>query len=447
MTEEKTVGNSQERIVKPFEEQDLLTLIGKSEQAKNIFKYLNDPDPEFHAKTMVIEHNYVDKSYLIDYQKFYSRSFEPIGKLTERIHFFSEGFSNENFDDRLRNYREDKTFHDSYLGFVVVRPITDLYGNNLIGRTLLKAKSKKEDKSSFYIKPESRVSLFGHEFEIEALPFQAQDQGVAACATIALWTTLEGLPKSFGVPELSAAEITEKATEIPSFFRRFPQTGLTGSQITGCIASLGLDSEFIYPDDSHILPVAIKAYCYAKIPLIASLKLTLACDNSTSLHAAVISGYQSTPDGKIAKLFIHDDQIGPYSITKPKSYFRIWENSWNLAGYNKIELEYLIAPVYHKIRLQFSDIYLQCKKIMKKLETEQPNQKMDLYLTTVQDYKRDLIKMQFKQKVEKLQTQLPHFLWVQRFTIKGKEDVRHQDDVFDATATFSKKPLITIEYD
>ena len=45
------------------------------------------------AKTWIIEENYVDKDYLIDYQKYYSRSFDEHGRFTTRIHFFSIFFT------------------------------------------------------------------------------------------------------------------------------------------------------------------------------------------------------------------------------------------------------------------------------------------------------------------------------------------------------------------
>lgn len=63
------------------------TYLGDSIQAKYIKNYLLSSDIK--AETIVVEHNYIDKDYLIDYSNYYSRSFEDIKKFTDRIHFFS----------------------------------------------------------------------------------------------------------------------------------------------------------------------------------------------------------------------------------------------------------------------------------------------------------------------------------------------------------------------
>ena len=73
--------------VRPFDHiQDEL---GYSNQARYIYKYAKD----INANTVVIEDHYIDKDYLIDYSKFYARSFDPPSTVTKRLHFFSENFS------------------------------------------------------------------------------------------------------------------------------------------------------------------------------------------------------------------------------------------------------------------------------------------------------------------------------------------------------------------
>jgi hypothetical protein len=428
----------------PFNKDAVLKIIGKSEQAKNIFEQMSIEG----AKTVVFEKDYIEKNYLIDYQKFYSRCFNSPSKFTNRIHFFYNEFSNEDFEKMLDKNKPKKL--NPYLGFVVVKPIPDDFGNNLIGRTLVSIKSKKKSNNlSHYITRENSVSLFGFKLGIETLPFQAQDQGVSACATIALWTAMEALHK-FGIPELSPAEITEQATQLPSLSRRYPQAGLTLAQMISCIRFLGLDSETIVakkddPNDD-ILTTAIKVHTLAGIPLIAELELTDSEDKTAS-HAVVISGYEANEEGKILKLLIHDDQLGPYSLTQPVNDFRVWKNNWiDHLGCKKIELQLLIAPVYHKIRLPFSDMYVEYIMTREKKETEEPLLKVDLYLTTVQEYKKDLIKRKVKNKSEVLKKSMPRFLWIERFTKKDKKETRLYDYVFDGTQPFRKDDVTMIEY-
>ncbi|MEA1998443.1 MAG: hypothetical protein U9N61_03845 [Euryarchaeota archaeon] len=87
--------------VRPFNHvQDEL---GHSNQARYIYKYAKD----INANTVVIEHNYTDKDYLIDYSKFYVRSFDVPPTVTKRLHFFSENFSTADFREAIINYNKE----------------------------------------------------------------------------------------------------------------------------------------------------------------------------------------------------------------------------------------------------------------------------------------------------------------------------------------------------
>ena len=95
--------------------------IGKSPQAQYLFSYLG----ELNAKTFFVESDYVDKDFLIDYAKFYARSFQAPRRLTKRIHFFSRDFTTESFKIAVEEYNDNliKSIRKSYLGFTVVKPI------------------------------------------------------------------------------------------------------------------------------------------------------------------------------------------------------------------------------------------------------------------------------------------------------------------------------------
>lgn len=87
--------------------------MGYSPQAQYIIDYLIDT---LIAKTCIIENEYVDKDYLIDYSGFFARSFERIERFTKRIHFFSNSFSQEDFEQSIslfqNNIQDTKFEHD-----------------------------------------------------------------------------------------------------------------------------------------------------------------------------------------------------------------------------------------------------------------------------------------------------------------------------------------------
>lgn len=422
----------------PLNSDTFFAHVGRSRQANYIYSYLCEQK----AKVFVKE-EYIDKSYLIDYQKFYSRSFSNWGKITDRIHFFSKDFTTDDFEKALK---ENKTsfLNKSYLGFVVVKPIKDPSGQPLIGRTLLKTYPMRSGNyTRFYVKKAHIASLFGVKMEIESAPFQAQDRGVSACATVALWTALQSAPSHFDIPTYSPSEITELSTEYPSPFRMSPQFGLTLGQMINCIHLVGLDAEVIKTKDNDIISTAVKAYTFAGIPLIGALilkDLNAPSDTEEDAHAVVIVGYKSNADGEVVELYVHDDQIGPYHRVKPIGDFTKWNNEWSNLGY-EVTLDKLLIPIYHKIRLAFPSIYYHYTNKKTRLGNDV---NLDLYLTTIQDYKQWLLGKNIDDKITKLEMALPRLLWIERTSDKETKKLL-QDDIIDGTAIRAKK-LTSIYY-
>lgn len=441
--------------VNTFEINGLMKIFGQSNQSKYIFNYLLD----LTSKSFILEENYIDKDYLIDYSKFYARSFDRFDKFTKRIHFFSEKISEDKFNKILeQGHNEDvKILQNSYLGFVIVKPIKDVHGNYLIGRTLLKTypadvKSSSIHDHRFYIKNIHRVSLFGIPLTIESLPFQMQDTAVGACATNACWMIMHPLNDLFGVQKFSPFEVTEMSVSFPSFEERnFPNsTGLTLLQMKSYFNMIGLETEFIHiekiekkfpnfdPTKDDIVADAVKAYANMKLPIIAALRLEKDSKGKKSHenddhHAAVISGYRQNED-VLKELYIHDDQIGPYSRALPDGKFNKLKNEWKIRGYKDIHIEKLMVPIYPKIRFGFYVIYslfLDCKR---NLESHDETKSPELFLTELNQYKEFLWKKSFKEKISILYKSFPRYIWIIRTYANGNMD---SDFVFDGTSVNS----------
>ena len=277
-----TSGNETIEIVKPFSQ--IRNELENSRQSNYLCKYLSSLD----VITYVIEDDYIDKDYLIDYSKFYARSFQNINKFTKRLHFFSESFTNEDFSALLLNGNKTifEKLANSYLGFAVVKPIRNIRGEALIGRTILKTYPSEvnDGDKRYYLNETHQVYLFGIPLEVKSLPFQTQDTVVGACATTACWTTLQPLKSLFGIQKDSPFEITEKSVSIPSLEdRNFPNNGLTILQMKSYFNSINLETEFIdinnieklknYTNDDDVVADAVKAYTKMNLPIIATLKL------------------------------------------------------------------------------------------------------------------------------------------------------------------------------
>lgn len=422
---------------------------GYSDQAKYLFGYLND----LSARTCIIEEEYVDKDYLVDYSNFYARSFENKKRFTKRIHFFSRYFSKDNFIDILVNRDQEllKRLKISYLGFTIIKPIEDIRYNPLIGRTILRTYPQNiNDEHRFYVNGLHKVSLFGISLKIKSLPFQTQDTAVGACATAACWIASHPLNDLFGTQKLSPFEITKLSVNFPSLERNFPSTGLNPYQIKSYFNSIGLETEFIdiektrkiegYTSTDDIIADTVRAYTKLGLPIIAGLELKK--DGDADYHAVVISGYRHKYD-IVKELYVHDDQIGPYSKACPDGNFIKWKNEWIMIyGYSDLTVKTLIVPIYQKIRLSFGHIYpvfLNHKRRIEeliRLGTVDERLTPVLYLMDVVEYKKFIWEHSCENKEELLCKSFPRFLWIIRYSFRRLPVI---DYVYDGTSVFAKE--------
>ena len=446
-----TSVNETTDVVKPFSK--IGSELGDSHQSNYLSNYLS----ALKTITYVIEDNYIDKDYLIDYSKFYARSFQNFNKFTKRFHFFSESFTNKDFSALLSN--GDKTIFkklaNSYLGFTVVKPINNIRGEALIGRTILKTYPSEinDDENRHHISEIHQVYLFGIPLEVESLPFQTQDTAVGACATTACWTTLQPLKSLFGIQKDSPFEITEKSVSISLLEdRNFPNNGLTLLQMKSYFNSINLETEFIdiksienlenYTKDDDVVADAVKAYTTMNLPIIAALML-MKTEKISDWHAAVISGFRHK-NGVLNELYIHDDQIGPYCKTLPNEKFCRWINEWVNRGFTDVLVHKLMIPIYPKIRLSFNSIYqiyLDHKRI---LETRSEGLVPNLYLIEAKKYKNHLCKnCNFDDKEKILRKPFPRFLWIIGLHFHGIPII---DCIYDATSVYPKEWNLTFKY-
>lgn len=439
--------------VRPFNQ--VLNELGHSDIAGYLFNYLND----LKAITYITENEYIDKDYLIDYSNFYSRSFDIKEKFTIRLHFFSAFFSKDDLRLLLIECNEKilKKINETYLGFIVIKPIPDSNGNPIIGRTILKTYPLKDNgECRYFVTGWHDVSFYGIPLKIKSLPFQTQDEAVGACATAACWIASHPLNNLFGIPKYSPFEVTEKSVVFPLLERNYPSEGLSLYQMKNYFNSIGLETELVdirnikkytdYTVNDDIVADVVKAYTKMGLPIIATLRL-VGTDNSHDFHAVVISGYRHK-HGILKELYIHDDRIGPYSKAFPETNFSKWDNEWiRRDGFSSLFVEKLVIPIYPKIRLSFSRIYniflKKHKRTANRLESRLGIKfTPSLYLMEIRKYKEFIWKHTCKNKGDILIKHLPRFLWIIRYTHHKRLIM---DYVYDGTSVFPKE-LCVIDF-
>jgi hypothetical protein len=379
-------------------------------------EYLGPEEEGLAAKTLVTESPYISQSYLEDYASYYAQCFAPYDRYCKRVHFFGKRFLKAELLAALSE--KESALWESYLGYIVVRPIPAP-----LGATLLRPYPPGQKEARVYpVKRSYRVNVLGRELSVETLIWQQQDYNVSVCATTALWMAFHKTAFMFQTPLPSPYRITESAGNVfTTEGRAFPNQGLDTYQILKSIESVGLVAELRNQFKEPLYLTAgkktqqlreIKAFIYAYLRL--GLPVLVSVDFGSASHLVVVTGYRKpepdyafseslesiateedaaesevsedshhTEDGLatvestearyiarysdgITRLYVHDDGVGPYSRfgfdEERGLVITGWPDDDEDDGKERAHLFELIAPLSADIRISHEQIYTQVTK-------------------------------------------------------------------------------------
>ncbi len=308
-----------------------LNKVSCSNQINYLKGYLSD----LGARVLLIEPSYFDRDYLSEFSVFYSLSSRGYLNICKRVHYFkSENICRDLFIRAAGGDNEAVTsLQESYLGFSVIRPIP----SSPLGRTVLKWYPERNLNIPRITAPSRLYTchITGFTLTVTGLAWQQQDTGVAACATIGIWTMLHSssLDAHHAIP--TTAEITMSAHKSASLGSRiFPSNGLTLHQLLEAIKEQNLAPVMISGDiqknNDSTLFFSIERFTSMYASFIRSGYPVLIIghyENSTaenqSGHAICGVGFRESllndvpyekvvlQDSHFTFFYVHDDNIGP----------------------------------------------------------------------------------------------------------------------------------------
>jgi len=430
-------------------------------------------DSGIKAETMLVEHPYVDRDYLADFSGYYVKCFRRYRRKCTRIHFFDLAFTKEDFSALLSGKEAAltrKQLQDSYLGFIVIKPLPQ----TIFGRTCLST-YRSDNGRRHFVRRKYDVGLFGTALQVKSLAFQEQDTVTAACATSSLWAAFHATGMLFHHHIPSPVEITKAATDFSPFSRRaLPNDGLNMYEMANAIKAVGLEPFPVETDDEtsneqdegggedqflgdYILKSTAYAYLRAGIPIIMLESLKDISKGHTpkmlGYHAVTISGYSlgldtPIPEGdtdfalkasRIDKLYVHDDQVGPYARMEFTPWFLTTSrrsplvvpgdedayivDSTGRCGNVGVFPDALLVPLYQKIRIPYEtahDAILVFDSLLGEMHNagvmELPERmEWDVYLSCVNEFKKNIFRRTdltgpLRQHI--LERELPRFIWI-----------------------------------
>jgi len=391
--------------------------------------YIQSHVAELGCKTILLEQHYIDRHYIEDHSIFYSKNYRHLPNYCRRLHFFNLEPSavKKRFEEiitagKLEGIspykREGALFsNDAYLGFCVIKPLD----GSPVGRTVLRTYGPQAEgcfERRFASTRKYKVHIAGSELKIYGLGFQQQDVGVSACATTALWSSLQQGRQFENIRPATPAQITLFASQYSlPFGRPLPSEGLSVGQMCQAVQALGAS-----PNMFRVFKEFESARSYihaATLSGFAPVLIIQKKDNPNENHAVTVTGVKidSSFDPKraptalvdraaeLTAAYIHDDRVGPYIRADVREenhslYFDI-----DYRGAYKPEtwlLTHILIPLHSKIRTSFTGlrrltlkVIRECAQEMKVIlsagQTEFPRISFQMRIQRAIDYIEDLI--------------------------------------------------------
>lgn len=291
--------------------------------------YLGKYLKQLGCRTIVVESHYIDRDYISDVALFYSRSLRGYDNFCQRLHFFSESFDQKRWIDLVAHgmksddSSEVRFLQAAYLGFSVMRPLP----GSPVGRTVLPPLgplSEGGKRREFGATRDYKVHLANFALRVKGLAFQQQDQGVSACATTALWSSIHRVAPMEGLAIPTPADITEAASRyLLVGGRPLPSEGLTVHQMCEAIRAADLAPLFVPSVDFATDRAQLFSYLRSGLAPVIAIQSLQGGDGHAVCAVGVKLGEvepQTNPklhfrdaSTSLKGLYLHDDRLGPYA--------------------------------------------------------------------------------------------------------------------------------------
>jgi hypothetical protein len=353
-----------------------------------------------------------------EHAAFYARCHRPYPNHCIRVHFFSAPCNRARIVRAVAGLqakpprgRCHQNFQRDYLGFSVVRPNPTAF----VGRTALPG--LKGDHRHYSCWRAYDVGLAGLPLHVDGVAFQQQDATTSACATTAIWVALQKTAHDVRYRTPTCSEITMNATRFNlEGGRSIPSSGLNQAQMCEAVRASDLEPDvFSVAENPQLCRHLAHSYLRSGLPVIACIyfyrikkakydamakaftakgKVKRPEPNWDDGHAITLVGFRDDParsqtvqikpepgqtairvsmvGEQVTEFYCHDDRLGPYARV------RCVEPPWGTSditiewpGSRQPELariEYLLVPVYPKVRLDYRDLRNESLRLLRFLE-------------------------------------------------------------------------------
>lgn len=377
------------------------------------------------ARSIAFETAYVDRDFMEEFSTFYSRNLTAYRNSCTRLHFFRTrpaktmrelrrlgggAYSKAEYVTACQQFSRDV-----YVGFSVIKPL----GGTPVGRTVIRVDVERDEESGKWTEfPSARTyhaHFVGVDLTVHGLAFQQQDVGVSACATTALWSSLNKARELEDIGPSTPAQITNVAAQhaLP-LGRAMPSEGLSVDQMCQAVRAIGL-SPYLFRCDEQVRPHTL-VYSAVKSGFAPVLVLQRLGERREALHdyhavtavgaafEPVMNPHDVVEDSgtwlksqEMRRIFVHDDRYGP---TLPAHIGPSDDGTLELRPEwlddESWAIREVLLPLHAKIRLSLVDLYAVALSLAARMADQRARQEhhervsLDFWIRKGVDYFDDL---------------------------------------------------------
>jgi len=359
--------------------------------------------------TMVVETEYVDAVYRDCYYSYFATKLKSCRRFCVRLSFFEPFFTsiNEFFD------KEESDIKNSYLGFMVIRPL-----GQCIGRNAISPKAKVHPIEEFRIcKAEINATCLGVKLRVKAFPHSSQDSEFMTCAETTTWALAEYFGNKYALykplmPSALLASLQSHAVE-----RLVPSQGLSIQQISMALRQQDFGCKMYSKENKRFKELFT---CYVE----SGLPLAVAVEGGNIGHAIVCIGRKKIDRSQIvakANIFGNDYYMWNESVCEfvfnddNKPCYQLYSFDNPTPYFTGVEISHFIVPLHKKIYLAAEQAIDIANFFVAKDFKAPANSVIRTFLTSSRSYReyirnnKDLPSML---KLAYLRIDLPKFIWV-----------------------------------
>lgn len=263
---------------------------------------------QLRCRTVVVE-PYVSTDFGDEYSAFYSRIFQNVPRLCNRLHFFA-GIGDDSRPIALLDLLNlSSEVSAAYRGYAVVRPTSPL----LVGDAVLASPHRGGALDLVHCQSRFRVHLLGHELTVQGMPFIEQDAEVGVCADADLWMVARYMHRIGECRRFRPSEMHQLATK--GLFHGPAREGKLREQMMDALRRMDLSPEFIWAETPEKTMAVLYSCVESEIPVIVGLPGHVVTVIGHGYHDKMLFADGDKPGSMadcVNAFVAHDDAKGPY---------------------------------------------------------------------------------------------------------------------------------------